>query len=495
MQNQIQEGGLQLSNYLAVLMKQRHIILLVVLTCLILGGVFSFMAQPVYQARAKLIIDKENSSSPITGERMDFESYSSQTMTFNTHFKLIKSQPVVERLIQSLHLDREMEPREIHPLKALVHKVKDNLFRILQMESRPLSQQEKWQAMVTSIQNRIRIDPVRDTRLLTIQVKDRDPKLAADMANTLARNYIEFNLSSRMEASKQTLEWMNAELLGLRKKLEDAETAFFEYKQNNRVFSISGKQKMAEQKIVEFNNTYLDARNRRLELDARIAELERNLKGTEDIAMVRSLVRNPMIDTIYGKIVDLELEYTRLSKVYRSKHSKMVQLKSELEKSRLRLSQEMKKELGNLKSERQVLLSRERNLEKTIAEFESDALDTSSKELKYTILQRNVNTSQNLYDLMVSRVKESNILQSSDTSNIRVVEKAQAPVEPISPNRKRNVMFSLLLGLFGGVGLAFFLEFLDQSVGSEEDLLTHFNLPVLATIPDMDKDRTHGAVS
>ncbi|MCG8563863.1 MAG: aldo/keto reductase, partial [Desulfobacterales bacterium] len=265
--------------------------------------------------------------------------------------------------------------------------------------------------------------------------------------------------------------------------------------QQNRVFSITGKQKMAEQKIVEFNNKYLDARNRRLELDARIAELERHIQGRQDIAMVRSLVNNPTIDGIYEKIVNLELEWTRLSKVYRPKHSKMVQLRSELDKGRLRLSQEIKKELGNMKSERKVLLARERNLEKTIAEFDSDALNTSSKELKYTILQRNVNTSQNLYDLMVSRVKESNILQSSDTSNLRVVEAAQPALKPVSPKRGRDLLLSLVLGLVFGVGLAFFLNYLDRSVQTEDDIRTLYNLPVLSVVPEADDDEIHGAAS
>ncbi len=164
----------------------------------------------------------------------------------------------------------------------------------------------------------------------------------------------------------------------------------------------------------EFNNKYLETRNKRLELDARINELTRNINGTRGIANVRSLVDNPTIDAIYARIVDLDLELTRLSKLFRAKHPKIVQIKSELKKSRKRLAEEIKKELGNLKSERKVLLARERTLEKTIAEFESDALDTSSKELKYTILQRNVKTSQNLYNLMLSRVKETNILQTSE---------------------------------------------------------------------------------
>ena len=184
---------------------------------------------------------------------------------------------------------------------------------------------------------------------------------------------------------------------------------------------------------------------------------------------------------------------TRLSKVYKSKHPKIVQAKGQLEKSRNRLKREIEKERQSLSSERKVLYAREKNLEKNITEFESDALDTSSKELKYTILQRNVKTSQNLYDLMVSRVKESDILQTANASNIRLVERARAPIGPVSPNKKRNFLLSIVVGLFLGCGLAFFFEYLDQTVRTGEDIQEIFNLPVLAIVPKIDKFTSPGA--
>lgn len=489
----IQEREIHISDYLMVLLKRRIVILVFFIFTVSATLLFTLLSTPVYQASAKLIIDKEKSSSPITGERVDYETHTSQTMTFNTHFKLIRSLPVINRVIDTLNLDEEKEDLDVNPIKEVINQFKANVKLLLKVETEELTPHEKRLKLIEKVQEKIGIKQVPDTRLLTINIKDKNPVLSADMANILAEKYIEFNLANKMESSQKTLEWLNNELYELRKKLEDAEKAFFDYKQENKVFSITGKQKMAEQKIVEFNNRYLEARNRRLELDAKINELTVHIRGNKGIANVRSLVDNPMIDTIYGKIVDLELELTRKSKVFKQKHPQIVQLKSELAKSKKRLSDEIQKELGNLKSERKVLLARERTLEKTISEFESDALDTSSKELKYTILQRNVNTSQNLYDLMVSRVKESNILQSSDTSNIRIVETALVPVRPVSPNKKRNVLLGAILGLFGGIGIAFFLEYLDQSVRTEDDIQSFFNLPVLTVVPEADRSETYGA--
>lgn len=494
MEDEILEKEIHLSDYYMVLLKRKALIISFFVITVSITALVTFLMTPVYQSSAKLIIDKESASSPITGERTDYENYMSQSMTFNTHFKLITSEPVIEALINTLELNKDAEEDlEVNPITQMIQQVKHNVKLLLQMEKKEVPSHEKQLALMEKVKEKISIDQVRDTRLLTVNVKDKNPVLAADMANTLANKYIEFNLSNKMESSKQTLGWLNNELYELRQKLEQSEKEFFDYKQENKVFSIAGKQKMTEQKIEEFNTRYLEARNRRLELDAKINEFNKHIKGNKGGSAIRSLVDNPMIDNIYSKVVDLELEYSRLSKIFKEKHPKIVQLKSELDKSRYRLTQEIKKELANLKSERKVLLAREQNLEKNISGFEADALKTSSKELKYNIMKRNVDSNQNLYDMMLSRIKESNILQTSGTSNIRVVEKALVPVAPVSPKKARNLVLGAVLGLFGGIGLAFFFEYMDQTVRTEEDITTHFKLPVLSAIPEADRTESYGA--
>jgi len=494
-----QEKEIHLSEYLMVLMKRRTLIILVFILTVLATAFYSFSVAPVYESSARLIIDKESSSSPITGERTDYESYHEQTMTFNTSIKMITSTPVIKEVIEALNLDAQDRDLEVSFLRQWLSGLKSNVKLLLKKDDNPIPlppkemENRRIQGLVNAVRNKITVEQVRDTRLLNIAVKDKDPELAAAIANALVAKFMEFNLANKMDASKQTLAWLNEELYDLRKKLEDDEQKFFDYKQENMVFSIEGKQKQAEQKIQEFNNKYLETRNKRLELDAKINELDKNLGTLKGVANVRSLINNPIIESIYAKVVDLEIELSRLAKTYKGKHPKIVQAQTELEKTRNSLAQEITKEKENLKSERKVLFAREKTLESTLAEFEKEALDTSSKELKYTILQRNVDTSRNLYDLMVSRIKESNILQTANTSNIRQVETAQTSTGPVSPNKKRNLLLSVVLGIFFGCGLAFFFEYMDQTVRTEEDIHQHFNLPVLSVIPKADKSVSYGA--
>ena len=491
------DDSTHISDYFDIFLKRKWIMLLIFVIVLSISVFYTIKAVPVYQSTSTIIIDKESSASPITGRRMEYESYYSESLTFNTHFKLILSKPVVKRVVEILSFDKETETDtkelEISSIKKLIKKYKQNIKSLLNKEpEKPLTPNEKFNNLINAVRSKVTIQDVEETRLLKISVKDRDPDQAADIANVLAKQYIEFNLSNRMNSSRETLEWMNNELYSLKKRLEDDEKRFFDFKQQNKVFSITGKQKMVDQKLSEFNTNYLSTRNKRLDLDTRIREIEKQ-KGPDELGNIRSLIDNNTIDSVYTKIKNLEIEYANLSKVFKSKHPKIIQVRSELDKNTILLDEELKKELASLKAKRQVLYSQEKVLKDTIDEFEQDALDTSGNELEYSILQRNLNTSKHLYDTLLAKIKESNLLKTSDTSNIRLVEEALVPVNPISPNKKRNIMMGIVAGIALSALFALLLEYMDQTIRTEEDVEKYLDLPVLSIVPKADKTGSYGA--
>jgi uncharacterized protein involved in exopolysaccharide biosynthesis len=276
---------------------------------------------------------------------------------------------------------------------------------------------------------------------------------------------------------------MTDQLYEMKKKLEDAEEEFLAFKQREKLFSITGKQQVTSQKIQDFNNTYVETRNRRLEVEAKLAQLGKTLQPEGNILYARSLIQSSLVDSLYRQLLDVEVERSRLSKVFKAKHPKMIQLETKITKTEKKLQEEVNKEVDNLKAERSLLLAREKVLQKTISDFENEALGTNRKELKYTILERNVATYQKLYDTLLSKVKESNILDTVDASGIRLAEEAGLPGGPINPNKRRNLLYGALLGLMIGMGLALFWEYLDRSLRTEEDVQRYIGLPVLSVVP------------
>jgi polysaccharide biosynthesis transport protein len=321
-------------------------------------------------------------------------------------------------------------------------------------------------------------------------VEEHDPIVALEIANSLAHAYIEFNISNRLKSSKNTLSWMSDQLYEMKKALEDSEEAFLAYKQREKLFSIEGRQEIIAQKIADFNDAQLKARNRRLEVDAKLQQFKGALASGTGHLGVRSLIGNPLIDNLNTQLLNAEVEISRLSKVYKSKHPKIILIKTKIDKTRKKLTQEVKKEIKSLEAERAVLLAREKAMEKTIAGFDQEALSTNRKELKYSILQRSVTTNQKLYDTLLSKVKESNVVKDADVSNIRIVERAVLPLSPIKPKKKQNLALSIIFGLMTGISLAFLLEYMDRSLRTEEDVQRYMDLPVLSVVPEADKAKS-----
>jgi len=474
-----------LAEYYYILSKHKWTVITSLLVVLTMTMLFSFLLRPVYRATTTLVIEKEQSTSPLTGERLDYESYLSQSLTFNTHFKLITSRPVLERVIKDLKLD-ELEGEkgiEVNPWKELLGQFTGNIKLLFGREEKFLTPGEKLRDLTEKLKRKIDIEQIRDTRLLKIGVDDHDKDIAVHIANSLAGTYIAFNIGNRLKSSQNTLSWMSDQLYEMKKTLEDAEEEFLAYKEREKLFSVTGRQKAIAQKLEEFNDAYIQARNKRLELDARLEKLGQTSFSGSDNLHFRSLLNNPLIDTLYSQLLESEVELSRLSKVYRSKHPKVIQIETKIDNTRSKLQKELRKEVENLKAERSVLLAKEKVLQKTMADFENDALQANRRELKYSILQRNVETNQNLYDTLLSKIKESNITGTQDVSNIRIAEKAIVPQFPVKPKKKLNFVLSIIFGLLTGVGLAFLWEYLDRTLHTEEDVRRYLGLTVLTVVP------------
>lgn len=507
---------IHLSDYWKIIIERKLFVLSFMSSIVLIASIYTFMKTPTYIATAVIAIDRESTISPVTGKRMDFENRLSETLDFKTHLKLIKSRPVIVSLIQSLDetllQNKSIDSvainnsssfendngitkvlYQIRLLSAQLKKITAEAIReYFPKDAKILTDEEILDLRVKSMKGQIAIANVPETRLVYISSWDRNPDFSATVANSLAKKYIEFDLSSRLATANQKLEWLNKELFALKQRLEEDQRKFYEYKQSNKVFSLQGKQKIINQKISELNNEYLNTKTKRQELDAILEEISHQVGEEKNIGHIRSVLNNPAIDRIHLNVTNLELEQSRLKKVFKSKHPKMIQVTTEIDKALAKLQTELEREVENLKVQRKVLFSREKVMEANLAEFEGDALSTSGKELKYTMLQRNMDTSQNLHDTLVTKIKEVAVITGAAASNVRIVEEAAVPIVPLKPNKRKNIILAILVGLFGGIIIVFFLDYMDQSIRNEEDAQYYLNLPVLSIIPVAEQQKKGG---
>jgi uncharacterized protein involved in exopolysaccharide biosynthesis len=495
-----EDSGLDIHEYYRVVVKHKLLIIVSVLLCVLVVGWKTYTMDPVFRATALIAIDSSSMKSPLTG-KAPYESWFEQTSKFNTHARLLTSREVLEKVVDTLGLldapTKQVEEKSqfwefMKQLKDSI-RIKENIKVLLGRNKAPNKPQSKMDMAVQKVAGKIETNQLPDTILYEISAEDEDPLMARDLANSLAEAYIEFNIDNHIDYSRNSFQWMNDQFYEVKKKLEDSERDFINYKEQEKLFSVEGRQDEILHKIREMNDTYLQVRNKRLELEANYKELK-GLTALEkdDILRIRSLLNNPLINSMYSQLIEAEMEQTKLSKVYKAKHPKMVQASSQRDNIQKKMREEIDKELANIESNIAALTANENVLQQTINDYENDALETNRKQLQYTILQRNVETNQKLHDTLLTKLKEADITDTMVISNIRVAEKANKPLSPFKPNKKRNLLLSIIVGLLLGVGLAFFREYIDRTIHTEEDVQRVLGLNVLSVIPKAEKGKGEG---
>lgn len=493
-QRETQES-IDLAEYYYIILKHKWTIILSVLIMVGLVAFFNVLATPIYEGKATLIIDKESTKSPITGEIIEYQSSQSESLTFFSHFELIKSHPVLRQVVDKLKLmdkkfEKEKTFEKISPLKQFYSTWKANvqsmISSILGNTEEPPTPTDKRERMIEKLQKDvIEIKHIEDTRLVQIIASTPFPSLSKGIADEIAQAYIDYNLSNRLKTTQNTVSYLTGHLYETQKKLEDSEKEFLKFKQESKLISMDESQRTISQKITEFTDAYIQARNRRLELDSKLVKIKDASKSKDGIRHLRSLIENELINTLYSQMVQLEVELSRLRKVYKPKHPKIIQITTKFSNTRNKLNQEIKKELDNLKAERSLLVARESVLQETMKDFKEESLDINKSEFQYNILKRNVQTNQNLYDTLLARLKESDLSGNIDVSNIRITERAVLADKPVRPKKGLNLILGVIFGLMIGVGFSFLWEFMDRTISTEDDVKKYLGVPVLAMVPQI----------
>ena len=193
-----QEPSKHLSEYYFILLKHKWVIIAVCLIAVSLSVYRNSGLIPMYKTTATIIIEGDRRTSPITGQRMNYESFYLGTLTFNTHLKLITSRPVLERVIKKLKFDQinNEDLRKKKPGKTILSTLKQNFNLLVGKKTKPSIVIDKMAQQAASLKGKITIEHVEDTRLLKITATDLDPIHAKNIANALAKSYIDFNIEN-----------------------------------------------------------------------------------------------------------------------------------------------------------------------------------------------------------------------------------------------------------------------------------------------------------
>jgi succinoglycan biosynthesis transport protein ExoP len=454
-----------LLDYVLVLRKHLWLITFFLLAVVSIVTIATFRMQPVFEATARVEVDRDTpnafhfNESDQGGEFEDAEDY------IVTQSKILQSETLAMQTVRSMGLDHlpEFGGTPGKTVKAEAPGSDASLMR---------------PPALGAFLGGLSIKRVPNSRLLDVTFESTDPVLAARVVNAHLNNFIEQNFRSRFDAATQASNWMAGQLNEMKIKVENAEDARLEYERDNQIWTIDEKSDISTQKLGEIEKQLTDAQADRINKEA-VYELAQS--GNYDaIAAVRE---SAVIQDILKQQTTLSAQYTDAVSQYGPKFPKVLRIEAQLKDLDQLITRE-KLNIGNqVEADYRGSRQRELLLKEALDDQKAAVNQTAEKLVQYNILKREADTNKQLYDGMLQKLKEAGITAGLRSSNIRIVDPALIPPGPSRPNKSRNVLLSMMVGLLGGIGLALLREYLDNTVKTPDDIETLAHLPSLAVVP------------
>lgn len=492
---------IDLRDYLRVLSKRRWTIISLFLLIVMIAAVHTFTTTPYYQATARIVIEKENPNLVSVEEVMAVDS--TGTDYYQTQYKIIESRSVAREVVERLNLDKSPEFKP-EPQTHFVGRFKgwirqslafwkqriQGLMNTGEKKGQDLPDPSPKSKLVSQLVSRIQVNPIRNSRLVDVAVEAKDPALATKMANAVVQVYIDQNLETKLKAAKDAVKWLAERIEEEKKKVEVAENALLEYKEQNQIITdfSSDAENITAEKLAKLNARVVEAEAERVEAQTRYFQAKRLVNTPEMLDSIPEVLSNELIQEIKATEVQLYNRMTELSKRYGSNHPKMIALKSELAELKDRKIKEARRVVHSLRSEYELAREREQSLKTALENQKNESLEMNRKAIEYGVLRRQAESSRQMYELLIKRFKETSLTEDMKTGNIRVIDEAELPRSPVRPKKQRNLLLAVVLGLMVGVGMAFFLEYLDNTIKLPDEIAEHLQIPYLGPIPAFNTD-------
>jgi polysaccharide biosynthesis transport protein len=473
-ESQAQEGNNQfggiadLYRYWHVVNKRKWLILgsVIVITAVALG--WTWRKPRIYQATATVILDPQ--APKVLGGQMaevvqlGTGAFWANADYYNTQYKIIRSRSIAEHVVRKYELHKD--PR---------------------LGFANLPEEAAIAAATSVVIGSVRVLPVRESRIIGIGFRSTNPQLAADLSNYLSEVYTEQNLAVKLEATRSATRWVAKQLDEARDELDRSETALYTFKRDNNILSVAleDRQNLISQALGGFSDASTQAKKQRIDLEARRKAVEAILIG-ELVEIPASFAASTVLEGLSANYMDERRKLSTLQERYGPKHPEVVYQERRVEAARADLKQQAQTLLRTMDAEISGLKTAETKYDGELQRLTAEALELNKKEIEYKKLSRDSENSAAVYSLLLKRLNESGLQEQDHTNNIRPLDRALVPTDPVEPNMRNAGMLGLTLGLLLSLGLAFFVEYLDRTVKSQEDIEQVLSLPFLGFVPSLD---------
>src|SRR5438309_2889551 len=507
--------GFQMMDYWRAIRKRLWLVIGVAVLMTTLAIIYVARKPDIYEASSRVQVDLENNpmyaekAAPMIVNPVNDPAY------FNTQLQILTSPGLLRRVVKTL--DLEHNQAFVRPNTSQQRSTWKTIVRMLgaggaekkdaaqtpnvlplttavapAISSDDLVEAKRLAPYVSALVAGLRVEPVREnragynkeTRLIDIDYQHGDPEVAARVVNCVAQTFVRSNLEKKNETNTSTSEFLSKRVEELQAQIRGAEEKLMAYAKSNQMLSLDANQNTVVERLASLNKQLLEAEN-----DRKMAEAEYNAAKAPGAATALAEAGAKDINESESKLADLKqkraqllVDATEEAPEVKEVDQQIAELQKHLNESRSRNTNTL---LTNLETKYRQALARVDALRKSFNQQKGETVTQNEAAINYRILQQEIETNKGLLDNLLQRSKENDVVLAGRPNNISIVDYAIVPDFPVGPARTRSVMLAFVLALALGVGLALFLEYLDDSIHSTDDVERFLRLPALAVIPAM----------
>ena len=482
-----------LGEYIRVLAKRKWTVLACLLTIFSLVAIASLKMTPVYEASGSIAINKPDSGLVNFNNSPTFSVEYYDPTEMETEVKILQSDLLALQVVKELALDRRPEyGGKTAPLPSSLDLAPDPL----------QADTGRTTSLLSSFRSNLKVALAPNTHIIEVHYRSPDKDLAAQVVNTLMTTYTENNFKSRFDSTMQASDWLSKQLVDLQMKVETSQEKLVHYQKEHEILGIDEKQNITTAKLDELNKALTSAESERMDkesvyrlVQAGDTETIASAASNLDAAGAGSTQASSLLDNLRAKEAELKIQAAELSTQFGPSYPKLAQINNQLKEIDTQLLAETKKVGGKIKGQYMAALQRENMLHDALEKQKQEANKLNESAIEYSLLKRDLDTNRQLYEGLLEKLKQAGVSAGLRSNNFRIVDVARVPMSPIEPNIPRNLSFAFILGLTSGVGLAFLLEGLDNTVRTTEQAQMISGLPPLGIIPLGSRTAREGASS
>jgi len=488
------EEEIHLRDYLDVIIRRKWLIISVLALIFISTLIQTLKSPKIYKASTTIEISAR--SQKIT----KFEELVSNDLRtrnfYETQIKLIQNRDLALRVIEKLDLENHPfvverlfgtgDPGAMFKFKGML---KDMVKRIISgirakekgMEtvgSKIPEDDLKQRNLLNFLEGNLSVSQIRNSMLIKIIFTSSDRQLSKSLANAIAEEFILWKMDQKLEASQMARNFLMKQIDLERINLEKSEEELNRFAKQAGIVSLDSK----------LNSIYRQLE----ELNSALAEAQANLIGKEAAyrqatkigpSYLPQVMESGVITELKSEYARLRSEYEELTTTFHGDYPKVKPLKSRMLSLAARIEIEEDKIFQAIKNDYLAALKKAETLQVRVDRQKNLALDLNDRTTQYRIMERQVETNKGIYDSLLQRVREIETMVGVTSSDIQIVEPAVLPISPFKPRVKRNLLLAIVIGLFAGIGCAFFLEYFSDKITNPEEISDRFQIPVLGVAP------------